>query len=62
VLQKDEPPHPHFWEQFSAFMRHPAYRQALGQFASVRLPPLVVGMPLLNNPVSDIPACAFARS
>ena len=50
VLQKDEPPHPHFWEQFSAFMRHPAYGAALEQFASVRLPPLVIGMLLLNNP------------
>ena len=55
VLQKEEPPHPHFWEQFSAFMRHPAYGPALEQFASVRLPQSVVGMLLLNNPcVGDI--------
>ena len=62
VLQMEEPPHPHFWDQFSAFMRHPAYGPALEQFASVRLPPLVVGMLLLNNPcVGDI-RLRFARS
>ena len=55
MLQQEEPPHPHFWEQFSAFMRHPAYGPALEQFASVRLPPSAVGMLLLNNPcVGDI--------
>lgn len=55
VLQKDDPPHPHFWEQFSAFMRHPGFHRVLEQFAGVRLPPLVVGMLLLNNPtVGDL--------
>jgi hypothetical protein len=50
VLQQDERPDPHFWEQFSAFMRHPSYRPVLEAFATVQLPPLAVGMLLLNNP------------
>jgi hypothetical protein len=51
VLQRAEAPHPHFWEQFSAFMRHPRFLQVLEQFADVRLPVSAVGMLLLNNPM-----------
>jgi hypothetical protein len=55
VLQRDEPPHPHFWEQFSAFMRHPSYGPVLEQFATVQLPRAVIGILLLNNPcVGDL--------
>lgn len=55
VLQRDEPPHPHFWEQFSAFMRHPGFYRVLEEFAAVRLPASAVGMLLLNNPkVGDL--------
>jgi hypothetical protein len=50
ILQKDDPPHPHFWEQLSAFMRHPCYGGELEQFSTVRLPASVVGLLLLNNP------------
>jgi hypothetical protein len=50
VLQREEPPHPHFWEQFSAFMRHPGFHRVLEQFSAVQLPALAVGMLLLNNP------------
>jgi hypothetical protein len=51
VLQRKEAPHPHFWEQFSAFMRHPGFHRSLEQFATVRLPASAVGMLLLNNPM-----------
>jgi hypothetical protein len=51
VLQKEEPPPPHFWEQFSAFMRHPGFHRVLEQLATVRLSALALGMLLLNNPM-----------
>jgi hypothetical protein len=61
VLQREEAPHPHFWEQFSAFMRHPGFHRTLESFAAVRLPPAVVGMLLLNNPMVGDLRRSFAK-
>lgn len=49
VLQRDFAPQRHFWEQLSAFMRHPAFGPVIEDFSQIKLPPSVVAFLLLNN-------------